>query len=147
MVTPQISSRISPRPELAVLAVVLARGAVLLVRRRNPPDAGLWGFPGGRVEFGETVGQAAARELREETTIIAAPGPVLGQMDLIAEGFHFHLVAVLCRDPVGQPLAGDDADAAEWVALKDVFAAARPLSTGVDEVCRLALKAKPDGTN
>ncbi|HUF57442.1 MAG TPA: NUDIX domain-containing protein, partial [Thermohalobaculum sp.] len=42
-------------------------GRVLLVRRLNEPDAGLWGYPGGKVEWGETVADAAVRELAEET--------------------------------------------------------------------------------
>ncbi len=57
----------SPVP--AVIAVVVHDGQALLVRRANPPDAGLWGFPGGKIEFGETVKAAATRELLEETGI------------------------------------------------------------------------------
>ncbi len=48
----------------------------MLVRRANPPDAGLWGFPGGKIEFGETVKDAAMRELREETGYEGAVGDV-----------------------------------------------------------------------
>ena len=54
-------------------AVVLWRGHVLLARRINPPDAGLWGYPGGHVDPGETAFQAAARELLEETSVVATP--------------------------------------------------------------------------
>ncbi|OWJ87584.1 NUDIX domain-containing protein, partial [Paracoccus yeei] len=54
------------RPVLAALAVLIDHDPdhgprVLLVQRRNPPDAGLWGFPGGHVEPGETALAAAAR--------------------------------------------------------------------------------------
>ena len=45
----------SPSPVPAVIAVVIHGDRALLVRRANPPDAGLWGFPGGKIEFGETV--------------------------------------------------------------------------------------------
>ncbi|WP_244627084.1 NUDIX domain-containing protein [Microvirga tunisiensis] len=51
----------SPSPIPAVIAVVIRNGWTLLVRRANPPDAGLWGFPGGKIEFGETVKDAADR--------------------------------------------------------------------------------------
>lgn len=134
-------------PRLGVLAVVLHEGRALLVRRANPPDAGLWGFPGGKVDWGETVEAAAARELFEETGVRAKPGPVLGTTDAISRDgagvvlFHYHLVAVLLRYESGTPQAGDDAAETEWVALDEVLARARPMSARVDEVARLALAA------
>ena len=48
-------------PRLAAIAVVMHEGKVLLAQRKNDPDAGLWGFPGGHVDFGETAMDAAAR--------------------------------------------------------------------------------------
>ncbi|MEZ5882333.1 MAG: NUDIX domain-containing protein [Paracoccaceae bacterium] len=69
------------RPVVAVLAVVIRGGRVLLVQRANPPDAGLWGFPGGKVEFGETLEQAAERELLEETGVTATAGGAFAALD------------------------------------------------------------------
>ena len=57
-----MSAPVTPVP--AVLAAVLRDDEILLVRRANPPDRGLWGFPGGRMEMGETHLDAALRELR-----------------------------------------------------------------------------------
>lgn len=134
-----------PVPRLGVLAVALRGGRVLLVRRANPPDAGLWGFPGGKVDWGETVEAAALRELHEETGITATPGPIIASGDAIshdesgAVAFHYHLVAVLCRAPQGEARAADDALAAEWVPVAEVLARARPMSARVDEVLRRAL--------
>ena len=71
------------RPKVAALAVVLREGHVLLVKRKNEPDAGLWGFPGGHVELGETGLDAAARELHEETGVIATPVAYLTNLDII----------------------------------------------------------------
>ena len=54
-------------PVAAAIGVVLRDDQVLLVRRANQPDAGKWGFPGGKIEPGEPVQAAAAREVVEET--------------------------------------------------------------------------------
>lgn len=134
-------------PRLAALAVTLSDdGArVLLVRRRNPPDAGLWGFPGGHVEPGETALDAAARELAEETGVTARPRGYIDNIDLIERGadgalrFHFLLAAVLCDQAAGEPVAADDALDARWVPVGQVLADALPLSTGVAATLRRAL--------
>ena len=54
-------------PKLAATVVVPCGGQILMVRRNTEPGLGLWGFPGGYVDRGENVEQAAAREVREET--------------------------------------------------------------------------------
>ncbi|MEO1536926.1 MAG: NUDIX domain-containing protein [Pseudomonadota bacterium] len=89
-------------PRLAALAVVLREDKLLLVRRKNEPNAGHWGFPGGHVDFGESVGSAACHELFEETTINAEPGRFLMGLDTIiphkdgTTAYHFYMVAVEC---------------------------------------------------
>ncbi len=131
------------RPEAAVLAVVIRAGQVLLVQRANPPDAGLWGFPGGKVEFGETLVQAAERELLEETGVRATAQEVIGAVeawDRTADGRlqrHFVLIAVRCEWLAGEPLAADDALDARWVAL-DGMENALPLSRDVAQMARRA---------
>lgn len=110
---------------------------MLLVQRRNPPDAGLWGFPGGHVEPGETALDAAARELAEETGVIARPRAYIDNIDMIERGadgalrFHFLLAAVLCDYVSGEPIAADDALDAGWFPVNDILAGAKPLSAGV----------------
>ncbi len=140
----------APVPRLGVLAVALNASAseVLLVRRANPPDQGLWGFPGGKVDWGETVEAAAARDLAEETGLTARPGAILGQTDAIshdatgAVAFHYHLVAVACHGATGAPTAADDALEAAWVPVETVLARALPMSARVDEVLARALTAR-----
>ena len=133
------------RPKVAALAVVLREGHVLLVKRKNEPDAGLWGFPGGHVELGETGLDAAARELHEETGVIATPVAYLTNLDIIthdpdgAVAFHFLLAAVLCDYQSGIPRAMEDAQDADWIRVQDVENKSIALSQNVDDVLRLAL--------
>src|SRR3546814_15259529 len=76
-----------PGPRLSVLAVVTratSRGSeVLLVRRANPPQPGPWGFPGGKVDWGEGLCPAAIRELTAETAIAGATPVAFDTVDLI----------------------------------------------------------------
>jgi 8-oxo-dGTP diphosphatase len=128
-----------------VIAVVVRKEEVLLVRRANPPDAGLWGFPGGKIEFGETVAAAALRELAEETTVLAEAGDVLTSLDVFEAGpdgalhRHFILIAVLCRWSAGEPLAGDDALEAAWFGLGAIGRVASSMSADVEAIARHAL--------
>ncbi|KEO54109.1 NUDIX hydrolase [Thioclava pacifica] len=132
----------NPGPVAAVLAVVIRDGQALLVRRANPPDAGLWGFPGGKIEFGETLLKAAERELREETGVQAQAAHAFTALDVLAhdaEGaleHHFVLVAVECRWLAGEPSAADDALNARWVDLDRIEDL--PLSRDVARVARQA---------
>ncbi len=138
-------------PVLAALAVLVEGDRVLLVRRRNEPDAGLWGFPGGRVEPGETVFAAAERELAEETGVAAEARDFLTLIDVIrregedeaaALAHHFALVAVLCAQrqgrPAPEPVAASDVIDAAWQPLAEVLAGRLETSEGVPEVARLA---------
>jgi ADP-ribose pyrophosphatase YjhB (NUDIX family) len=128
---------------VAVLAVVCRGDEVLLARRRNPPDAGFWGFPGGHVEFGESLKAAAVRELFEETGLVAEPLellPLLEELKQDAQGrfyAHFILVPVRFEHAGGEPRAGDDADEVMW------WKPGAPLdgssSDGVERLARHAL--------
>jgi 8-oxo-dGTP diphosphatase len=97
-------------------AVVLdGAGRLLLVRRGRPPGQGLWSVPGGRLEPGETVEQAVAREMREETGLEVDVGRLLGTVSRPGAGDVTYeiadYVATVCG---GQLHAGDDAAEAEW---------------------------------
>ena len=133
------------RPIPATIAVVIRDGHVLLVRRANPPDAGRWGFPGGKTEQGETLPQAALRELKEETGVSADALHVFTAVDAFDRDDdgelrrHFILIAVLCRWTGGQPAAGDDALEARWFRLGDLSSSDLALSLDVAEVAQQAV--------
>ncbi len=133
-----------PRPIVATIAAVYHQERILLVRRGNPPDAGFWGFPGGKVEIGETLLQAAVRELQEETSIQGKAQQVFNALDVFDHDDsgklrrHFVLVAVLCQWLSGEPVAGDDALEARWFGLDELEDAGLALSLDVVEVARQA---------
>lgn len=119
--------RYPERPVVGVGAVVLAQGQALLIQRGNPPGRGLWSLPGGAVELGESLEQAVAREVREETGLEVEPGPLLGVFErrlTDAQGrleYHYVLLDYLCILEVAPaPKAGDDAQAARWVPLAEL---------------------------
>ncbi|MCK0198902.1 NUDIX hydrolase [Ancylobacter sp. 6x-1] len=135
------------RPVVAVLAVVIREGKILLVRRANPPDQGLWGYPGGRVEPGEALLDAALRELEEETGLSAGDPQLLTVLDFIehdAEGqlaWHYAMVTVLCRWRAGEAVAADDALEARWFDLDAVATLDASASARVAEIAALACAA------
>lgn len=138
------SSSTHPRPIPAVIAAVIRDRQVLLVRRANPPDAGRWGFPGGKIDHGETLFDAATRELAEETGVTAEPLRVFTAVDAFDHAAtgdlhrHFILIAVLFRWTGGEPVAGDDALEARWVDLDRLDGSGLALSLDVAKVAHQA---------
>ncbi len=131
-------------PVAAAIALVVEDGQILLVRRANRPDAGRWGFPGGKVEFGETVLAAAERELAEETGVQGKALRVITAVEAFDRDAandlsqHFILIGVLCRWLSGAPVASDDALEATWFDPADLETGDLALSLDVAEVAALA---------
>lgn len=113
-------------PKVAVGAVVFKNERVLMVRRGQPPSEDLWAIPGGSVELGETLQEAAEREILEETGIHIRAGEPVFTFDAIdrdrAGKIRFHYVIVdLAADYVrGDPAAGDDAADARWISAQEI---------------------------
>ncbi len=113
------------RPVPAVSALVFREGCVLLVKRRDEPNRGLWSPPGGSLEVGETVEDAAARETREETGVTVRPIRVVDVRDVILGEagrirWHYVLLAVACDWVSGEPFPATDADNARFLPLAEL---------------------------
>lgn len=113
-------------PQVGVGAVVFHQGAVLLVQRANPPCSQEWAIPGGKVRLGETLQQAAEREILEETGIRIKAGEPIYAFDLIetdAHGevqWHYAIIDLQGEYLGGEIKAGDDATAAGWFRPEDL---------------------------
>jgi ADP-ribose pyrophosphatase len=108
----------SDRPLVGVGVAVIDEGRILLVRRANDPGRGLWAVPGGKVEVGERLTEAAAREVREETGLLVEVGELIWAGEHISDQVHIVLIDFLGTLIGGNLAAGDDADRAEWVPLE-----------------------------
>lgn len=120
-------------PVVAVGAFVFdERGRVLLIERAKPPGAGLWTVPGGRLEGAETLAQAVAREVREETGLLVEVGALACVVERFGDDFHFVILDYLARVIGGALAAGSDARAARFVDNDEL--AALPLTEGLVDV-------------
>lgn len=95
------------------------QGRLLLVKRKNHPGKGLWAIPGGKVDHGESLRAAAAREVKEETGLTVKIGETIWVGESISEQAHLVLIDFLGKPLGGELLAADDAEEAVWVDLDE----------------------------
>ena len=141
---------ITVTPVAAAIGVVLRGGEVLLIRRANQPDAGKWGFPGGKIEPGEPVQAAAARKVAEETGLVVRPLHVSTAVDAFhrnASGplvTHYVLIAVLCEWVSGVPQAAGDALEAEWFPIETLESVDLVQSVDVARIASMAARVREE---
>ena len=116
------------QPIVGVGAVIIDKGKIILVKRGVEPGKGKWSIPGGLVELGETVRDAAVREAKEETCLdveIIADRPLdaFDNIDIDEQGglhYHYVLVQFLMHQKSGTLKPSSDALDAKWVSLEEV---------------------------
>lgn len=123
------NDRIYPvQPQVAVGAVVFRGNKVLLVHRGNPPAEGLWAIPGGKVRLGESLQEAAEREILEETGVTIRAGEPVLTFDMIDRDetnrirYHYVIIDLVGEYLHGKLNAGDDALSARWVSSIEITA-------------------------
>jgi ADP-ribose pyrophosphatase YjhB (NUDIX family) len=119
-------SREYPAQPITGVGVVVWHGdRVLLVQRAKPPRQGQWSLPGGGQQLGETLTDAARREVREEAGLEVELGEVIATLDLIERDaggrvrYHYVLIDFVAEAASAELRPGDDAAAARWFTLEE----------------------------
>jgi 8-oxo-dGTP diphosphatase len=107
-------------PQIAVGAVVVSDGRLLMIRRSKDPGAGLWSLPGGRVEHGEYLADALRREVAEETGLTVEVRDLLGILEVVGDPHYVILDYFAEVTGDADPVASDDVSDARWVPLDEV---------------------------
>jgi|SRR5581483_5375488 len=132
------------RPFVGVGAIIIEDNRVLLVKRAHPPLQGEWSIPGGVLEVGEMLRDAARREVLEETGLTAEPSELLGVYDrVLRDGggntlYHYVLIDFLCQRVRGEVQAGSDAAEVRWFRRDEL--ATLNLAEDTAEVIRLGFE-------
>lgn len=109
------------RPILAVGTIVVRNGHVLLARRGKPPSQGKWSVPGGAVDVGESLEDAARREIREECGIEVELTDTVEVIQRVTRDetqrvrFHYVIVDYVARWAGGEPRPSAEASEVRWV--------------------------------
>ncbi len=113
-------------PLIGVGAIIVEGERVVLVKRAHPPLQAQWSIPGGVLEVGELLREAAVREAREETGLTVEAVELLGVYDRVLRDpeqrvqYHYVLIDFLCRRVAGDLAAATDAAEVKWFTQKQL---------------------------
>ena len=113
-------------PLVGVGAIIIENARVVLVKRAHPPLQAEWSIPGGVLEVGELMREAAIREAHEETVLTVDPGELLGVYDRVLRDanqrvqYHYVLIDFLCRRVAGDLVAASDAAEVRWFTREEL---------------------------
>jgi ADP-ribose pyrophosphatase YjhB (NUDIX family) len=114
-------------PLIGVGAIIIEDERVVLVKRAHPPLQAQWSVPGGVLEVGELLHEAAVREAHEETGLVVEPLELLGVYDRVLRNpeqrvqYHYVLIDFLCRRVAGDLAAASDASEGHWFAREELL--------------------------
>jgi ADP-ribose pyrophosphatase YjhB (NUDIX family) len=132
------------RPILAASVAVIRDGRILLAARGKPPSEGLYSLPGGMVETGETLSEAALRELREEVGVEAKLIGLIAPVEFIERDekgdikHHVVIAAHAARWVSGEPQTGPEAKDIRWVTERDIVDL--PMTEGLSGILERAFR-------
>jgi 8-oxo-dGTP diphosphatase len=128
---------------IGVGGLVFNGDTILLICRNKAPASGRWSLPGGKLESGESLTAACAREIREETGITAEIKQIVAVVERRIENFHYVIIDFLAELALGtniQPIAASDVNAARWVAVSEL--AHYDLVEGLEEIIQRTYRAR-----
>lgn len=109
------------RPVVAAGVAIVEGDEILLIRRANHPHQGMWAVPGGKVDRGESLAEAATREAREETGLLVKLDEVIWVGESMADDHHLVLIDFLGQAIGGELAPSDDALEARWFGIEEAF--------------------------
>jgi len=123
-----IDRRYPARPIVGVGTVVMDSDMVLMIKRGKPPRQGSWSLPGGAQELGETIREAARREVREETGLQIEIFGLIDVVDSVRSDaddkieYHYTLIDLAGYSVGGTLMAGGDAQDCRWFTRTEINA-------------------------
>lgn len=122
----QVRREYPAAPIVAVGVIIREGDRIVLIRRDKEPSKGCWTFPGGAVELGESLHDAARREAWEETGLDVAIGEVATVLDHVVRDesgsvrYHYVIVDYFARPTWGSLQSASDVSDARWFRLTDL---------------------------